>query len=161
MVRHSSVSSRSASCTCHAGLGLELPPHEHHGIWERINLALIAEHRKKRRQSTPSYVNIDSQKCENELRCEQRGFHGGIIIKGGGRQVAVDTEGNLLCVHVHSANKADTVEACVLMKLAPRNRPRFKAVCADAGYRGTFEVFMKEEFGLPVHISEKIKDGLQ
>ena len=34
-----------------------------------------------------------------------------------------------------------------------------KAVCADAGYRGAFETFMKEEFGLPVHISERIKDG--
>jgi putative transposase len=90
---------------------------------------------------------------------EERGFHGGKKIKGRGRQIAVDTEGNLLCVHVHAANRADTVEACVLMKLAKHNLPRLEAVCADAGYRGTFEAFMQEEFDLPVHISEKIKDG--
>ena len=56
-------------------------------------------------------------------------------------------------------NRADTVGACVLMKLAQPNLTRLEAVCADAGYRGTFEIFMEEEFGLPVHISEKIKDG--
>jgi putative transposase len=104
-------------------------------------------------------VIIDSQSVKTNFDGEERGFHGGKKIKGRSRQVAVDTEGNLLCVHVHAANKADTVEACVLMKLAKPNLPRLKAVCADAGYRGTFETFMNEEFALPVHISEKIKDG--
>ncbi len=66
---------------------------------------------------------IDSQSVKTNFGGEGRGFHGGKKIKGRGRQVAVDTEANLLCVHVHAANKADTVEACVLMKLAKRNLP--------------------------------------
>lgn len=92
---------------------------------------------------------IDSQSVKTNFDGEDRGFHGGKRIKGQSRQVAVDTEGNLLCVHVHAANKADTVEGCVLMKRAKPKLPRPKAVCADAGYRGTFEALMQEEFELP------------
>lgn len=102
---------------------------------------------------------VDSQSVKTNFEGEQRGFHGGKKIKGRSRQVAVDTEGNLLGVYVHAANLSDTVEGCVLMELTLPKLPRVKAVCADAGYQGTFELFLQEKYHLPVHISKKIQDG--
>ena len=62
-------------------------------------------------------------------------------------------------MHVHAANGADTIEGCVLGDLAMVNAPTTQAWCADAGYRGGFEQYMREEWGTPVHISERIESG--
>jgi len=154
------VANASRSLSALAKRLLELPSHgETRSLGENQPGARSRAPGKRGRQATPSYVIIDSQSVKTNYEGEQRGFHGGKKIKGRSRQVAVDTEGNLLCAHVHAANYSDTIEGCVLMKLTLQKLPRILAVCADAGYRGSFEIFMQEEFGLPVHISEKIKDG--
>lgn len=62
-------------------------------------------------------------------------------------------------MHVHAANGADSVEGCVLGDLAMANVPSVKAWCADAGYRGSFEQYMQEQWETPVHVSERISDG--
>lgn len=92
---------------------------------------------------------------------EERGFHGGKKIKGRSRQVATDTQGNVWAVHVHAANKSDTVEGCVLASLAFGDLPGVTAVCADQGYRGTFVSWVTEEWGKEVHISGRQGKGFE
>lgn len=71
----------------------------------------------------------------------------------------MDTQGLIWAVHVHAANGADSIEGCVLADLAMVNAPGVQAWCADAGYRGSFEHYVEEQWQLPVHISERIVDG--
>lgn len=80
-------------------------------------------------------------------------------MKGRSRQIAVDTQGLIWAVHVHAANKADTVEACVLADRAMINVPSVQGWSGDTAYRKTFVEYMLREWGLPVHISKRIKDG--
>lgn len=114
---------------------------------------------KKGRSGNPSYLIIDSQSVKTNYEGESIGFHGGKKIKGRSRQVAVDTQGNIWSVYVHAANAADTVQGCKLADKAFKRIPCIQAVCADAGYRGTFVDYVNETWGKAVHISEKIKDG--
>ena len=95
--------------------------------------------------------------CEGE----QRGFHGGKKIKGRSRQVATDTQGNVWAVHVHAANRPDTIEGCVLADLAFANLPGVSAVCADQGYRGTFVRDVENAWGREVHISAREGKGFE
>lgn len=90
---------------------------------------------------------------------EQRGFHGGKKIKGRSRQVAVDTGGRLWGAHVHAANLADTKEGCALADRVLPDLPTVTALCADAGYRGTFVKHLQAQWQKAVHISTKIADG--
>ena len=130
------------------------------GVWEEMMLRLNRKVREKRgRAPDPSYLIIDSQSVKSAAEGPERGFHGGKKVKGRGRQIAVDTQGLIWAVHVHAANKSDTMEGCALADLALENAPSTQAWCADAGYRGTFENYVSKERGLPVHISERIHDG--
>jgi putative transposase len=130
------------------------------GAWEAMMLRLNGKVREKRgRASGPSYLIIDSQSVKSAAEGPERGFHGGKKIKGRSRQIAVDTQGLIWAVHVHAANKADTMEGCALADLAMENAPTVRAWCADAGYRGTFVDYMEKEKKMPVHISERIRDG--
>ncbi len=65
--------------------------------------------------------------------------------------------GNLLSVVVHAANIHDTKGGIKCAKLAFEKYPTIQKYCADAGYRGTFVIDVKDELGLDVDISEKIK----
>ena len=114
---------------------------------------------KKGRSGNPSYLIIDSQSVKTNYEGELIGFHGSKKIKGRSRQVVVDTQGNIWSVHVHAANSADTVQGCKLVDKAFKRIPCTQAICADAGYRGTFVDYVNETWGKEVHISEKIKDG--
>ena len=72
-----------------------------------------------------------------------------------------DIMGNLLAVTVHAANIHDTVAGGEVLKKALKNYATITGVCADAGYRKTFEAAVAE-LGLNVDISERIKpDGWQ
>ena len=106
-----------------------------------------------------SYVIVDSQSTKTNYEGEAIGFHGGKKVKGRSRQIAVATQGNIWSVHVHAANTADTKGGCDLVDKVFKELPDVLAVCADAGYRGTFVDHVKEKWNKPVHISEKIKDG--
>ena len=102
---------------------------------------------------------VDSQSVKTNHEGDAIGFHGGKKIKGRSRQVAVDTQGNIWSVHVHAANTADTTGGCKLADKIFKKVPTVQAICADAGYRGTFVDYVGETWGRAVHISEKIKDG--
>jgi len=64
--------------------------------------------------------------------------------------------GNLLKVIVHAANIHDTKAGGEVFKAALVKYPTIKGVCADAGYRKTFETVVAE-LGCTVDISERIK----
>ena len=102
---------------------------------------------------------MDSQSTKTNYEGEAIGFHGGKKVKGRSRQIAVDTQGNIWSVHVHAANTADTVGGCDLVDKVFKEFPDVQAICADAGYRGTFVAHVRKEWDKAVHISEKIKDG--
>ena len=67
-----------------------------------------------------------------------------------------DIMGNLLTVVVHAANIHDTVAGGSVFEKALRRYPSIKGVCADAGYRKTFEEAVAA-LGRTVEISERIK----
>ena len=69
----------------------------------------------------------------------------------------MDVLGCLLSVTVHAANINDTKGGISTAKQAYERYPSIKKFCADAGYRGTFVSDVKEQLGLDVDISEKIK----
>ena len=69
----------------------------------------------------------------------------------------MDVLGCLLSVDVHAANLHDTKSGISPAKEAYARYPSILKFCADAGYRGTFVSDVKEQLGLEVDISEKIK----
>ena len=77
-------------------------------------------------------------------------------IKGRKRHIVTDIMGNLLKVHVHAANIHDTKAGGKVFKAALEKYPTIEGVCADAGYRKTFEN-MVLELGRRVDISARIK----
>ena len=64
--------------------------------------------------------------------------------------------GHLLSVTVHAANIHDTVGGCETFLKALMKYPTIKGVCADEGYRKTFENYILA-LGKTVEISKKIK----
>ncbi len=64
--------------------------------------------------------------------------------------------GNLLAIVVHAANIHDTVAGGAVFAKALGRYPSLKGVCADAGYRKTFEEAVAS-LGRTVEISERIK----
>ena len=65
--------------------------------------------------------------------------------------------GNLLSVAVHAANIHDTKSGILAANVAKKRYPSIQGFCADAGYRGTFVSDIRQQFGLSVDISEKIR----
>ena len=80
-------------------------------------------------------------------------------IKGRKRHIVTDTEGHILYVKVHAANVHDTVSGCKVFEEAVARYPSLKGVCADAGYRKTFEEFVRQILKRAVEISAKITPG--
>ncbi len=78
-------------------------------------------------------------------------------IKGRKRHIAVDVMGNLLGVAVHAANLHDTKTGYLPALSAMTLYPTIKGFSADAGYRGTFEEEIFDNFGIEVEISQQIK----
>ncbi len=70
----------------------------------------------------------------------------------------MDIQGNILQVEVHAANIHDTKSGILPLRGAYEKFPSIVAVCADAGYRGTFERDAMAEFGLEVDIVERNSD---
>ena len=69
----------------------------------------------------------------------------------------MDVLGCLLSIVVHAANIHDTKGGISTAKQAYKSYPSIPKFCAAAGYRGTFVSAVKEQLGLDVDISEKIK----
>jgi putative transposase len=64
-----------------------------------------------------------------------------------------DLLGNILAVVVHAANLHDTMQGGTIFQKALSEYSNLLGVCADAGYRKTFENAVKS-LGLKVEISE-------
>ena len=77
-------------------------------------------------------------------------------IKGRKRHIVTDMQGHLLHVSVHAANTRDTVAGCNVFEEALKNYPTLLGVCADAGYRKTFEKFVQNLLKKTVEISARI-----
>lgn len=80
-------------------------------------------------------------------------------IKGRKRHIITDTQGHLLHVKVHAANTHDTVAGCKVFEEALKKYPTLQGVCADAGYRKTFEEFVQKLLKKTVEISARITPG--
>jgi transposase len=85
----------------------------------------------------------------------RRGSDAGKKIKGRKRHIAVDTQGNLLSVIVHSAGIQDRVAArAVLLRLFCRF-DTLTTVFADGGYTGILIDWAKQMFGYTVKIVKR------
>ena len=84
---------------------------------------------------------------------------GGKKVKGRKRHIVTDTQGHLLHVKVHAANIHDTVAGCGVFDEAVEKYPSLQGVCADAGYRKTFEEFVQKVLKKTVGISARITPG--
>ena len=62
-----------------------------------------------------------------------------------------------MSVAVHAANIHDTKSGILAANIAKKHYPSIQGFCADAGYRGTFVSDIRQQFGLSVDISEKIR----
>ena len=79
---------------------------------------------------------------------------GGEKIKGRKRHIASETLGNMLTVHVHAANVADTSQGWEVCDRVAEKYESVEAFCGDQGYSGTtvefvedlLEAFLKLEF---------------
>lgn len=76
-------------------------------------------------------------------------------IKGRKRHIVVDAQGRILHAEVHAANIHDTKGGIMPLSGAVEKFPSIVAVCADSGYRGTFELEAKEQLGIEVDIVER------
>jgi putative transposase len=120
-----------------------------------------AHSEKRGRKPQPSALLVDSQSVKTCYEGDERGFHGGKKIKGRSRQLVTDTMGNVWAVHVHAANKADTIEGAYLMDMTLGDMPSVKMIFADRGYLGTFVDNVTEAWGINVHISQRAGKGFQ
>ena len=90
----------------------------------------------------------------------RRGYDAGKKIKGRKRHIAVDTQGNLLAVIVHSAAIQDRVAArAVLMRLFCRF-DSITTVFADGGYTGTLIDWARQMFGYTVKVVKRTEQHL-
>jgi len=80
-------------------------------------------------------------------------------VKGRKRHIVTDTQGYLLHVKVHAANTHDTIAGGDVFKEALGKYPTLHGVCADAGYRKTFEEFVQHILKKTVEISARIAPG--
>ncbi len=109
--------------------------------------------RRAGRETSPSVGVIDSQSVRGTYRGRERGIDGGKRVKGRKRHIVVDTQGLVLAVKVHSANRHDSKAAMdVLSQLKPEFR-RMKKIYADGGYRGDLKDIVKKELKCDLKIT--------
>lgn len=130
-------------------------------IWGKMMRDLVEKSRiSMGRNPNPSYSLIDSQSVKTTSKAEDRGIDGEKKIKGRKRHSCNRyTKWPLLHVKVHGANTHDTVASCIVFEEAAGKYPTLKGVCADAGYRKTMEVFVKDEMKRTIEISARITQG--
>jgi transposase len=97
---------------------------------------------------------------QNGAKRGRHGYDAGKKIKERKRHIAVDTQGNLLAVIVHSAGIQDRVAArAVLMRLFCRFDTITK-VYVDGGYTGTLIEWAKQMFGYTVEVVKRTEQHL-
>jgi hypothetical protein len=88
------------------------------------------------RNPEPTACIIDSQTVKTTEAGGKRGFDGGKQLNGRKRHLTVDTEGNLLVVHVHPANIQDRDGAEPVLAETYDLCPTVSYGWADQGYAG-------------------------
>ena len=128
------------------------------GVWQQAVAVLGTRWREVelgRTRRVPRHAILDSQSVKTAAEGEERGFHGGKMIKGRSRHVAIDSQGTLLAVHVCAANKADSVEAGAVMVQACEGHPSLESFTADKGYRRQAEHVARAQLGVELHVTAK------
>ena len=108
------------------------------GVWAEAVQALDTRWREGelgQGRRAPHYAILDSQSVKTAAEGEAHGFHGGKMIKGRSRHVAVDSRGTLLAVHVTAANASDSSQAGAVMAPAKDAYPDLESFTADQGFR--------------------------
>jgi len=101
--------------------------------------------RRAGRKESPSVCCIDSQSVKGTYRGRDRGKDGGKLVKGRKRHIVTDTQGLLLAVRVHSANRHDSKAAPEVLRMLKPEFKRLKTIYADGGYRGDLKNIVKNE----------------
>src|SRR5665647_2523934 len=90
----------------------------------------------------------------------RRGYDAGKKIKGRKRHIAVDTQGNLLAVIVHSAGIQDRVAARAVMMRLFCLFGTIQTVFVDGGYTGTLIDWAKQMFRYTVEVVKRTDQHL-
>jgi transposase len=90
----------------------------------------------------------------------RRGYDAGKKIKGRKRHIAVDTQGNLLAVIVHSAGIQDRVAARAVLMRSFCRFDSISTVFADGGYTGKLIGWAKDMFDYSVQIVKRNEQHL-
>lgn len=130
------------------------------GTLARVNDAIRRLlRRRSAREETPSVIIVDSQSVKCREGGEQRGYDGGKKIAGRKRHVAVDTEGFVWNLEVHSSSVQDRDGIDLLL---PDNittaLPRLARILVDAGYQGRAEQRTTARTGVPVEVIRRRGD---
>jgi putative transposase len=126
------------------------------GLWDTALTHLReACRRQSGRKVQPTAAIIDSQSVKTATWGRQRGFDAGKKIKGRKRHIAVDTQGNLLAVCVHSAGIQDRRGARLLLIRLFAMFATVQVVWADSGYAGFLEGWAKGMFGWMLSIVKR------
>ena len=111
------------------------------GTWAMILIHLVEEERVATgREPTPSACAVDSQSVKKSaFISESTGFDGGKLVNGRKRNIAVDTLGLPIAVHVSSANTHDGEAGIELLWQIDEFSKRMKIIRADKAYGGYFK----------------------
>ena len=129
------------------------------GVWQEAVLVLNTRWREVslgRGRRAPRHAILDSQSVKTAAEGEARGFHGGKMIKGRSRHVAVDSQGTLLAVHVTAANASDSSQAGAVMAQAKASYPDLESFTADQGFRRQAEA-AAHALDCELHVTAKPK----
>jgi transposase len=92
---------------------------------------------------------------QNDLKRGQRGYDAGKKIKGRKRHIAVDTQGWLLAVIVHSAAIQDRAGARAVLTRLFATFSTLTTVFVDGGYTGKLLDWAKQMFGWTVQVVKR------
>lgn len=103
--------------------------------------------KRKQCRQAPTVAVIDSQSVRSALPQSEKGIDGNKRIKGIKRQIAVDSQGLPLAVHVTTANIHDSKGAIPLMVTLYQQYPAVTLVKADNGYKGKLQKTVLQYLG--------------